>query len=260
MYYVYCYIDPRNNKPFYIGKGTGDRKYRHLSESEDTTSNKHKYSKIKAIKSAGLHPIIIELASFTTDVEAYDYELEQIKKYGRKGYDHNGILTNITLGVNPPCRKGVKLSEEAKEKLKGRIPWNKGKLNLQPAWNKGLTKETDERVLKYATSQIGKKSKTKRVLSDETKEKLRLANLGKKKSVEARQKMSNSKKGKEPWNYGIKTGIATRSIPTIFISPEGVEMIYTSCKAGCIEHNLSTSKMCEVRKGRLTHYKGWTIK
>jgi hypothetical protein len=31
----------------------------------------------------------------------------------------------------------------------GHIPWNKGRRGLQIAWNKGLTKETDDRVKKY---------------------------------------------------------------------------------------------------------------
>jgi len=33
---------------------------------------------------------------------------------------------------------------------KGTAPWNKGKKGMQIAWNKGKTKETDERVKKYS--------------------------------------------------------------------------------------------------------------
>lgn len=33
---------------------------------------------------------------------------------------------------------------------KGRTPWNKGMKGVQVVWNKGLTKETDPRVAKYA--------------------------------------------------------------------------------------------------------------
>jgi len=73
---------------------------------------------------------------------------------------------------------GRKLSEETKEKLKGRIPWNKG-----------LTKETDIRIKKQAKdiSRIlkGKEGNFK----------------NKKHTTETREKISNSKKGQKSWNY-----------------------------------------------------------
>ena len=33
--YVYVYIDPRNGKPFYIGKGIGNRPFAHLKDQSD---------------------------------------------------------------------------------------------------------------------------------------------------------------------------------------------------------------------------------
>ena len=50
-------------------------------------------------------------------------------------------------------RTGIKFSDEHRAKLSlakiGKEPWNKGKKGT-PAWNKGLTKETDSRVKKYS--------------------------------------------------------------------------------------------------------------
>ena len=40
--------------------------------------------------------------------------------------------------ANAKALKGRKVSLEVREKLKGRIPWNKGTLGVMKAWNKGL--------------------------------------------------------------------------------------------------------------------------
>jgi len=51
------------------------------------------------------------------------------------------------------------------------IPWNKGKSGLQVVWNKGLTKETDERVLKYSKTVGGREvsNKTRKKIGEATK-------------------------------------------------------------------------------------------
>lgn len=150
IYYVYGYFDPKSNLPFYIGKGTKNRAYDHLSETLDNTINKRKYYKIKSIRESGLEPKIKILKTFDNEAEAYDYEKSLIKLYGRKDYDKNGILTNICIDNRPPKifgnnhwlvknpekhpNLGKRMSEETKKKIgdansihmKGKIPWNSG--------------------------------------------------------------------------------------------------------------------------------------
>ena len=151
MFYVYQYINPITSLPFYIGKGSGDRKYSHLNETLETTENKRKYYKIQSLKKLGIDPIIEEIKSFENEEDAYRFETLLIQTYGRKGYDTNGILTNICIDSNPPIRKGAKLTVEQKEKLKqrytlevrqkisetlkGRTPWNKKLTSVDKSCN-----------------------------------------------------------------------------------------------------------------------------
>jgi hypothetical protein len=170
MYYVYEYIDPRNMKPFYVGKGKGDRKFSHLKESEDETVNLKKWRKINKILSLGLEPIINIIVDDIQDEDtAYLIEEAYILKYGRKGFEPNGILTNICLGARPPVcngeRNGMfnkKHTEESLDRMrkakKGQVPWNLGipreesvKLAISiantgnEAWNKGQPRSDEDR-------------------------------------------------------------------------------------------------------------------
>lgn len=111
-YYVYILADPRkNDQPFYVGKGTGRRAITHLWEIPETR-NMHKENKITAIRAAGLEPKIIYVAENIIDEDiAYELEASLIKKYGRKGYNKGGILTNICEDSRPPNHKGKSYEE-----------------------------------------------------------------------------------------------------------------------------------------------------
>ena len=103
MFYIYAYIDPRTNLPFYIGKGKDDRKFDHLNENSSKKENKEKYKIIAELKSLGIAPIIKELESnISNELLAYNREDFYILSYGRKGIDPNGILTNKTIGGKCP--------------------------------------------------------------------------------------------------------------------------------------------------------------
>ena len=111
MYYVYVLIDPRNNQPFYVGKGKGKRVESHYYnwESNDMC-NPHKTRKIKKLQKLEYQPkykIVFE--SFDVNL-VYEEEKRLIAKWGRYRYDEGGILTNIRLGGegSPESCKPVK--------------------------------------------------------------------------------------------------------------------------------------------------------
>ncbi|MCX7010755.1 MAG: hypothetical protein NTY53_26520 [Kiritimatiellaeota bacterium] len=76
--YVYVYSDPRNGRPFYIGKGKGDRLFAHL----DDTSGTEKTVAISAIRKAGREPQIDILRYGLTDAEAALVEAAAIDLIG----------------------------------------------------------------------------------------------------------------------------------------------------------------------------------
>lgn len=74
-------------------------------------------------------------------------------------------------------------------------------------WNKGLTKETDERVKKYATTKLG------HIVLDSTREKISKLKKGqipwmkgRKHTEQTKMKMREAKEGYIPWNKGIESG------------------------------------------------------
>ena len=100
-----------------------------------------------------------------------------------KGY-HYGMVTEFKHGLIP-WSKGKNLSENHKKKmaasLRGRKAWNKGTKGLEIGWNKGLTKETDERVKRISLSLRNRKF-----------------------SLEHRRHIAEACKGKKAWNKGEK--------------------------------------------------------
>lgn len=86
-HYVYAYIDPRNMRPFYVGKGKGLRKFAHLAD--DSSGDKTK--KIEDIRNDGEEPIIRVLANGCTEEQALLIESTLI-------WWHQDILTNKIAG------------------------------------------------------------------------------------------------------------------------------------------------------------------
>jgi hypothetical protein len=95
------------------------------------------------------------------------------------------------------------------ESLKGRVPWNKGLVGIQIAWNKGITL-SDEHCHNLAISHLGQIPWQKgKPINEKQRTALLMTNLGKKQSDETRRKRSISMRGKRMgqesnlWKGGI---------------------------------------------------------
>lgn len=162
-YYVYMYFDTTNYEPFYIGKGYGSR---YTINNHLSSSNLHLVNKIKKLKdNIRIHFLHKNLS----EVESFFWEQFWIKVIGRKDLSQ-GPLCNLTNGGEG--NSGKIISEATREKI--RIARSK----------QIITKQTKEK-LRLATQKQWDEGKRPRNFSEES-----------------RKKLSESCKGRTPWNKG----------------------------------------------------------
>jgi hypothetical protein len=110
---------------------------------------------------------------------------------------------------------------------------SEAKKNFIP-WNKGLTKETDERVKKYSVGHP---------VSQESRKKMSEAAKGRIPSEKTRQLWSEQRKGRIPWNKGIKWSLKHKQkettkmshIQTIEVNITDLVTLKSACKRLGIE-------------------------
>jgi hypothetical protein len=115
------------------------------------------------------------------------------------------------------------------------------------------------RRLEYKCADTDAKYKIK--MSEKTKEKLKLANTGKKHSSETKEKISKGNKGKtidQEMRDRISNTLCKKTYK--LISPLGEEIIIKSITRFCKENNLPLYGLRKVIYGERDNYKGWTGK
>lgn len=106
-YYIYAYLDPKDDTVRYIGKGKNDRLNTHWKRREFHWNDLFKEF-LYSIDS----PKIVKLIENLSNSQSYIEEYNLIKKYGRIGFDKNGTLFNRSAGfenINIP--DGISLED-----------------------------------------------------------------------------------------------------------------------------------------------------
>lgn len=101
-YVVYLHLNPSTLEVFYVGVGTAKRPYQTLSRNKFWKSYVKKYG----------NPIVEIYMDGLRKEDAFDREIELIHLFGRRGFEENGQLVNISTGGAG---------------IRGHVAWNKGK-------------------------------------------------------------------------------------------------------------------------------------
>lgn len=111
QYYVYALVDPRDNKIFYIGKGSGNRVFQHVEASFDENNESLKLSTIRDIHQAGLEVAYYIVRHNLTEQEAYLIESTVIDLLTYEAFNKEYFLTNIVSGHHQ-WNEGIKSEHE----------------------------------------------------------------------------------------------------------------------------------------------------
>ena len=267
MYFVYSLDDPKDNLPFYVGKGIRKRPYSHLSETYENTSNRRKWCKIASIRTTGYEPIISILEdNFIDENEAYAREAVYIAKWGRRDIDPNGILTNICSDNRLPSSIGRIISEESCIKRSIR---QLGELNHR--WGTHWSEEQKEERRQFnLVNGIKPPLRTGKLHNKQTKLKMSLASKGRKKSPQHCINNGLARKGIKKPNWWASLTEEQRTIKREhcksanernYLVKNDLKEYYLTSKTlreFCLIHKLSFDGLRKAKRLNIP-YKGWTI-
>jgi hypothetical protein len=99
-YYVYAYLNPRTNEPFYIGAGHGRRASVHLQPSKRRQKDTLFHREISLLEYCGITPYIFIVKAELTEAEAQASEAFLIHLIGTR-MSQTGPLCNLNAGRGP---------------------------------------------------------------------------------------------------------------------------------------------------------------
>jgi len=188
--YVYTLVDPRNNLPFYVGKGSAERCNAHVVEAKYYVKRKSlKLNKIRKLMSLGMEPIVVKVEENVSDKQALDLECLLIAEMRDLGFK----LTNMTDGGDGA--QGYKHTEEYKQRMREKFTGRVFTEEHRQKMRKPKSEQGRENIAK-ARADLNYRP------SEETKRKISEALKGRPSSMkgrahtdEAQAKMSAQRKG-----------------------------------------------------------------
>jgi len=242
-FYTYAYLR-EDRTPYYVGKGTGRRRF--ISKGKPCATPKDKTR-------------IIFLKQNLTEEEAFKHEIYMISVFGRKDLG-TGILYNKTDGGDgaagrTPWNKGIK-NCFGDETLKKMSESQKGEKNHN--YRKSFSIDTRT---KMSENQKGEKNNFYgRTHSKETREKIREKSTGRIVTSETREKLSKIHIGKVVSKDTIEKFRNNFKKNYILISPTGEKIEeYETIQQICKKYNLDQSEFIKVLNKKQKQHKGWTF-
>jgi hypothetical protein len=111
--YVYALVDPRNNKIFYVGKGSGNRVFAHVNNVKAGTEEGPKADVIRSILKKGKEVRMYILKHGLTGDEALKVESVLIDLLTYPDFKNKTVLTNIVAGHHQN-ETGIKSVDEVR--------------------------------------------------------------------------------------------------------------------------------------------------
>ena len=172
-------------------------------------------------------------------------------KYGWNNFIHEILYEGLTQ--KEACELEIKLISENRTQEK-EFGYNINEGGTAPS-------QTPETRAKLSKALMGNKNSAGRVVSEETRQKIREANLGQKKSEEARKHMSEAAHKRRVPCSEEKKKILSAAYPhkrKIYCKETGV--VYESIHECSRQLNVTATNICKVCRGKLSTAGGYHFK
>lgn len=142
-YYVYMLVDPRNNRPFYVGKGTNNRVFDHILQALNNCSEKknEKLDTIRSIYNDGFEVEFLIVHHALDEKSALLVESSLIDTLNKMSVDVS--LTNIQSGhdVVHGLRNDIEIRGIYNAKHIDKLPDNCVVININRVYKRGAKSE-----------------------------------------------------------------------------------------------------------------------